>query len=47
MLGNSYFIQEDRKNDERYTNYDTLLLHIYSEEDYVSWDCRIGNFFYK
>ena len=45
MLGYSYFIQEDPRNDERYADYDTLLLQIDSEGDYVSWDCGIGNFF--
>ena len=45
MLGYSYFIQEDPREDEKYADYDTLLLQIDSEEDYVSWDCGIGNFF--
>ena len=45
MLGYSYFIQEDPRNDEKYADYDTLLLQIDSEGEYVSWDCGIGNFF--
>jgi len=45
MLGYSYFIQEDPREDEKYADYDTLLLQIDSEEEYVSWDCGIGNFF--
>ena len=45
MLGYSDFIQEDPREDEKYADYDTLLLQIDSEEDYVSWDCGIGNFF--
>ncbi len=45
MLGYSYFIQEDPREDEKYDDYDTLLLQIDSEGDYVSWDCGIGNFF--
>ena len=45
MLGYSYFIQEDPRNDEKYSYYDTLLLQIDSEGEYVSWDCGIGNFF--
>ena len=45
MLGYSYFIQEDPREDEKYADYDTLLLQIDSEGDYTSWDCGIGNFF--
>ena len=45
MLGYSYFIQEDPREDEKYADYDTLLLQIDSEGEYVSWDCGIGNFF--
>ena len=43
MLGYSYFIQEDPRTDEKYADYDTLLLQLDSEGDY--WDCGIGNFF--
>ena len=45
MLGYSYFIQEDPREDEKYADYDTLLLQIDSEGEYTSWDCGIGNFF--
>jgi len=46
MLGYSYFTQEDPRYDEKYRNYDTLLLQIDSESKYVKWGgTGIGNFF--
>ena len=46
MLGYAYFTQEDPRYDQKYSNYDTLLLLIDSEGKYVMWgDAGIGNFF--
>ena len=46
MLGYSYFTQEDPRYDEKYKDYDTLLLQIDSEGKYVKWgSVGIGNFF--
>ena len=46
MLGYSFFTQEDPRNNEKYKDYDTLLLQIDSEGKYVLWgDVGVGNFF--
>ena len=46
MLGYSSFTQEDLRYDKRYADYDTLLLQIDSEGEFVMWgDAGIGNFF--
>lgn len=46
MLGYSFFTQEDPRYDEKYSDYDTLLLQIDSEGKYVLWgDVGVGNFF--
>ena len=46
MLGFSYFTQEDPRYDKKYADYDTLLLQIDSQGEYVMWgDAGIGNFF--
>ena len=45
MLGYSYFTQEDPRYNEKYKDYDTLLLQIDSEGKYVKWGgVGIGNF---
>ena len=46
MLGYSYFTQEDPRYNKKYIDYDTLLLQIDSEGEFVMWgDVGIGNFF--
>ena len=46
MLGYSPFSQEDPRYDKRYADFDTLLLQIDSESEFVMWgDAGIGNFF--
>ena len=46
MLGYSFFTQEDPRYNEKYKDYETLLLQIDSEGEYVLWgDAGIGNFF--
>jgi uncharacterized protein YwqG len=46
MLGYSFFTQDDPRYDKKYRDYDTLLLQIDSQGDYVLWgDCGVGNFF--
>ena len=46
MLGYSYFTQEDPRYNKKYIDYDTLLLQIDSEGEFVMWgDAGIGNFF--
>ena len=46
MLGYSFFTQEDPRYNKKYKDYDTLLLQIDSEGEYVLWgDAGIGNFF--
>ena len=46
MLGYSFFTQDDPRYDKKYREYDTLLLQIRSQGNYVMWgDCGVGNFF--
>jgi len=46
MLGYSFFTQDDPRYVQKYRDYDTTLLQIESEGEYVLWgDCGVGNFF--
>ena len=46
MLGYAYFRQEDPRYDEKYSQYDTLLLQIDSEDKFTMWgEVGVGNFF--
>ena len=46
MLGYSCFTQDDPRYDKKYADYDTLLLQIASEGNFVIWgEGGIGNFF--
>ena len=46
MLGYPFFTQEDPRNDGKYKDYDTLLLQIDSEGEFVIWgDVGVCNFF--
>lgn len=48
ILGYPYFTQEDPRYNERFAEYDTLLLQIDSEGEYVMWgDAGVGNFFIR
>ena len=38
MLGYSYFTQEDPRYNKKYIDYDTLLLQIDSEGEFVMWE---------
>ena len=46
MLGYAFFTQEDPRYQKKYENYDTLLLQIDSENNYILWgDLGVANFF--
>lgn len=46
MLGYAYFTQEDPRYMEKYKKYDTLLLQLDSEDNYIMWgDLGVANFF--
>jgi len=46
MLGYSFFTQEDPRYNKKYENYDTLLLQLDSDGDYILWgDMGVANFF--
>ena len=48
MLGYASFTQEDPRYKGMYKDYDTLLLQIDTEWNYIIWgDCGICNFFIK
>ena len=48
MLGYPYFTQEDPRYNKKFAEYDTLLLQIDSEGEYVMWgDAGVGNFFIR
>lgn len=48
ILGYPYFTQEDPRYNEKFADYDTLLLQIDSEGEYVLWgDVGVGNFFMR
>jgi uncharacterized protein YwqG len=48
MLGYASFAQEDPRYNNKYKDYDTLLLQIDTEFNYIIWgDCGICNFFIK
>ncbi|ORY44607.1 DUF1963-domain-containing protein [Neocallimastix californiae] len=45
ILGYPYFTQDDPRIDEKYSNYDILLLQIGSSRNILWGDCGVGNFF--